>query len=74
MLDQVKGYINEMAVRLEDEDTRISSLAKLFFHELSKKGFPPVLLIFFIYTSKFKFHVAIMYWGPYMFMIALTLE
>jgi len=38
-LDQVKGYINEMAVRLEDEDERISNLAKLFFHELSKKGF-----------------------------------
>lgn len=36
--DQVKGYINEMAMRLEDEDERISSLAKLFFHELSKKG------------------------------------
>jgi hypothetical protein len=35
---QVKGYINEMAVRVEDEDERISSLAKLFFHELSKKG------------------------------------
>lgn len=27
-----------MAMRLEDEDDRISSLAKLFFHELSKKG------------------------------------
>jgi condensin complex subunit 1 len=27
-----------MAVRVEDEDERISSLAKLFFHELSKKG------------------------------------
>jgi condensin complex subunit 1 len=39
ILHQVKGYINEMAVRLEDEDERISSLAKLFFLELSKKGF-----------------------------------
>lgn len=27
-----------MALRLEDEDERISNLAKLFFHELSKKG------------------------------------
>jgi len=27
-----------MTVRTEDEDERISSLAKLFFHELSKKG------------------------------------
>jgi condensin complex subunit 1 len=27
-----------MAVRIEDKDERISSLAKLFFHELSKKG------------------------------------
>uniref|UniRef100_A0A0D9X2G3 Condensin-1 complex subunit CAP-D2 n=1 Tax=Leersia perrieri TaxID=77586 RepID=A0A0D9X2G3_9ORYZ len=31
---KVKGYINEMTVRIEDEDERISSLAKLFFHEL----------------------------------------
>ena len=35
---KVKGYIYEMAIRVEDEDERISSLAKLFFHELSKKG------------------------------------
>lgn len=34
----MKGYIDEMAVRIEDKDERISSLAKLFFHELSKKG------------------------------------
>lgn len=27
-----------MAMRLEDDDDRISGLAKLFFHELSKKG------------------------------------
>lgn len=27
-----------MAVRVEDHDGRISNLAKLFFHELSKKG------------------------------------
>ncbi|KAG2638851.1 hypothetical protein PVAP13_2NG620100 [Panicum virgatum] len=39
---KVKGYINEMAVRIEDEDERISSLAKLFFHELSKKGTNPI--------------------------------
>uniref|UniRef100_A0ACD5WMZ2 Uncharacterized protein n=1 Tax=Avena sativa TaxID=4498 RepID=A0ACD5WMZ2_AVESA len=39
---KVKGYINEMAVRVEDEDERISSLAKLFFHELSKKGSNPI--------------------------------
>ncbi|KAI3841576.1 hypothetical protein MKW92_007376 [Papaver armeniacum] len=39
---KVKGYINEMAVCLEDEDERISSLAKLFFHELSKKGSNPI--------------------------------
>lgn len=29
-----------MAMRLEDEDDRISNLARLFFHELSKKGKP----------------------------------
>ncbi|KAK8460996.1 hypothetical protein SEVIR_2G431300v4 [Setaria viridis] len=39
---KVKGYINEMAVRIEDENERISSLAKLFFHELSKKGSNPI--------------------------------
>ncbi|KAF0907364.1 hypothetical protein E2562_015859 [Oryza meyeriana var. granulata] len=39
---KVKGFINEMAVRIEDEDARISSLAKLFFHELSKKGSNPI--------------------------------
>lgn len=37
----MKGYIYEMAMRLEDEDERISSLAKLFFLELSKKGKMP---------------------------------
>ncbi|CAL0299316.1 unnamed protein product [Lupinus luteus] len=39
---KVKGFINEMAIRLEDEDERISNLAKLFFLELSKKGNNPV--------------------------------
>ncbi|KAF8395656.1 hypothetical protein HHK36_019606 [Tetracentron sinense] len=39
---KVKGYINEMAMRLEDEEERIASLAKLFFHELSKKGSNPI--------------------------------
>ncbi|KAM7505318.1 hypothetical protein LguiB_004222 [Lonicera macranthoides] len=42
LMHKVKGYINEMAMRLEDEDERISSLAKLFFHELSKKGSNPI--------------------------------
>ncbi|GAB2227931.1 hypothetical protein Droror1_Dr00009760 [Drosera rotundifolia] len=39
---KVKGYINEMALRLEDEDERISNLARLFFNELSKKGANPI--------------------------------
>ncbi|MBA0561826.1 hypothetical protein Golob_018624, partial [Gossypium lobatum] len=39
---KVKGYINEMAVRVEDNDERISNLARLFFHELSKKGSNPI--------------------------------
>ncbi|XWS43069.1 hypothetical protein CRYUN_Cryun16bG0069400 [Craigia yunnanensis] len=39
---KVKGYINEMAVRVEDHDERISNLAKLFFNELSKKGSNPI--------------------------------
>ncbi|CAA6663531.1 unnamed protein product [Spirodela intermedia] len=39
---KVKGYINEMAMKLEDENERISSLCKLFFHQLSKKGSNPI--------------------------------
>ncbi|CAH9068843.1 unnamed protein product [Cuscuta epithymum] len=39
---KVKGYINEMTICLEDDDVQISSLAKLFFHELSKKGSNPI--------------------------------
>ncbi|KAK1277671.1 hypothetical protein QJS04_geneDACA016585 [Acorus gramineus] len=39
---KVKGYIYEMAMRLEDEDERTSNLAKLFFNELSKKGSNPI--------------------------------
>ncbi|KAH7667151.1 Condensin subunit 1/Condensin-2 complex subunit D3 protein [Dioscorea alata] len=39
---KVKGYINEMAMRIEDEEGRISNLARLFFHELSKKGSNPI--------------------------------
>uniref|UniRef100_A0A803MJ92 Condensin-1 complex subunit CAP-D2 n=1 Tax=Chenopodium quinoa TaxID=63459 RepID=A0A803MJ92_CHEQI len=39
---KVKGYIYEMAVRLEDEDERIANLAKLFFTELAKKGSNPI--------------------------------
>ncbi|XP_057535381.1 condensin-1 complex subunit CAP-D2-like isoform X1 [Amaranthus tricolor] len=38
---KVKGYIYEMALRLEDEDERISNLAKLFT-ELAKKGSNPI--------------------------------
>lgn len=34
---KVKGQISEMATCLEDKDSRISDLAKLFFLELSKK-------------------------------------
>ncbi|EDO34797.1 predicted protein, partial [Nematostella vectensis] len=35
---KVKGNISEMATCLEDENKRIADLAKLFFHELAKKG------------------------------------
>lgn len=34
---KVKGQISEMATCLEDKDSRISDLTKLFFLELSKK-------------------------------------
>lgn len=35
---KVKGQISEMSICLEDSNSRISDLAKLFFHELSGKG------------------------------------
>ncbi|XP_013415078.1 condensin complex subunit 1-like isoform X2 [Lingula anatina] len=35
---KVKGQISEMATCLCDPDPRIAGLARLFFHELSKKG------------------------------------
>lgn len=34
---KVKGQISEMAICLEDSDSRISDLAKLFFTELAQK-------------------------------------
>lgn len=34
----MKGHITELALHFEDEDDRVASLVKLFFHELSKKG------------------------------------
>ncbi|KAL4434047.1 hypothetical protein ABPG75_000488 [Micractinium tetrahymenae] len=36
---KVKGHIAKMAMRLEDEDSRIAALAQLFFHELAKKEY-----------------------------------
>ncbi|XP_035829509.1 condensin complex subunit 1, partial [Aplysia californica] len=35
---KVKGQISELATCIVDPDDRISGLAKLFFHELAKKG------------------------------------
>eukprot|EP01103_Thecamoeba_quadrilineata_P010866 TRINITY_DN2462_c0_g1_i1.p1 TRINITY_DN2462_c0_g1~~TRINITY_DN2462_c0_g1_i1.p1 ORF type:complete len:1011 (+),score=148.98 TRINITY_DN2462_c0_g1_i1:371-3403(+) len=35
---KAKILISDMAICLEDQDSRISALAKLFFHELSAKG------------------------------------
>ena len=34
---KVKGQISAMALCLEDSEQKIADLAKLFFHELSKK-------------------------------------
>ena len=34
---KVKGQISAMALCLEDPEQKIADLAKLFFHELSKK-------------------------------------
>ncbi|CAK4977128.1 unnamed protein product [Aphanomyces euteiches] len=39
---KVKGQISEIALSLVDEDKRICDLAKLFFHELSKRGNNPI--------------------------------
>jgi condensin complex subunit 1 len=39
---KVKGQISEMAISLEDEDSRIKDFAGLFFTELSKKGNSPI--------------------------------
>ncbi|XP_024543850.1 condensin complex subunit 1 isoform X1 [Selaginella moellendorffii] len=39
---KVKGHISEMAIRTQDENSRISELAKLFFSELSKRGTSPI--------------------------------
>lgn len=36
---KVKGHIAKVAVCLEDEDSRVSALARLFFHELAKKEY-----------------------------------
>lgn len=37
-LIKVKGYLSEVALRLEDSSTRIVEVTRLFFHELSLKG------------------------------------
>ena len=37
LVDQVKGYINEMAMRLEDEDERISNIANFSFMNYLRK-------------------------------------
>lgn len=42
-----------MTLRLEDDDERISNLAKLFFHELSKKGIAYNINEFFIHPHIF---------------------
>ena len=34
---KVKGQISELATCIVDDDTRISGLSRLFFHELAKK-------------------------------------
>ncbi|KDO28964.1 hypothetical protein SPRG_20069 [Saprolegnia parasitica CBS 223.65] len=39
---KVKGQISEIALCLVDDEARIKDLAKLFFHELSKRGNNPI--------------------------------
>ncbi|OQR87131.1 condensin complex subunit [Achlya hypogyna] len=39
---KVKGQISEIALCLVDDESRIKDLAKLFFHELSKRGNSPI--------------------------------
>lgn len=36
---KVKGHIARLALCLQDDDQRISGLAHVFFHELSRKAF-----------------------------------
>ena len=36
---KVRSHISQLALRLQDDDPRIASLAQLFFHELSRKAF-----------------------------------
>ena len=47
---KVKGQISEMATCIVDHDERISNLAKLFFHELSRKVI--IIYLFFILSIK----------------------
>ncbi|KAE9612485.1 putative condensin subunit 1/Condensin-2 complex subunit D3 [Lupinus albus] len=50
---KVKGYINEMAMRLEDEDERISNLAKLFFLNSPSKETIQYIICFQIYSANY---------------------
>ena len=36
---KVKGHIARLALCLRDDDPRVSGLAQVFFHELSRKAF-----------------------------------
>ena len=36
---KVKGHIARLALCLQDSDPRVSGLAQVFFHELSRKAF-----------------------------------
>ena len=39
---KIRGEVSEIALRLEDEDSRVQDLARLFFTELAKRGTNPI--------------------------------
>ncbi len=56
---KVKGHIARLALCLQDDDQRISGLAHVFFHELSRKAFKVRACIVHAYICGFGFSVAL---------------
>ena len=56
---KVKGHIARLALCLQDDDQRISGLAHVFFHELSRKAFKVRACHVHAYICGFGFSVAL---------------